>query len=107
MTLSLVSSASILGRTWIFASTSLLEASISCPWAGQAEQEEAQFWEKVDRGEASREDYYQQDFWLHFQGENQRKSTLLFGDASKRRFDSYEEAAAAMSRLASSVPDGQ
>ena len=68
----------------------------------QAEQEEAQFWEKVDRGEASREDYYQQDFWLHFQGENQRKSTLLFGDASKRRFDSYEEAAAAMTTI--SVP---
>ena len=65
----------------------------------QAEIEEAQFWEKVDRGEASAQDYYDQDFWLHFQGENQRKLTLLFGDASKRRFASQAEAEAAMTTV--------
>ena len=65
----------------------------------QAEIEEAQFWEKVDRGEASAEDYMQQDFWLRFQGENQRKCTLLFGDPAKRRFASRTEAEAAMTTV--------
>ena len=65
----------------------------------EAEIEEAQFWEKVDRGEASAEDYYKQDFWLRFQGENQRKSLLLFGDETKFRFTGREEAEAAMTTV--------
>ncbi|UQT49703.1 hypothetical protein M5E87_08380 [Flavonifractor plautii] len=34
----------------------------------EAEIQEEQFWEKVERGEAAYEDYYKQDFWLSFQG---------------------------------------
>lgn len=44
-------------------------------------------------GEAAYEDYYKQDFWLNFQGDNARKHILLFGDESKSRFASQEEAA--------------
>ena len=65
----------------------------------KAEILEAQFWEKVERGEASREDYLTQDFWLLFQGENQRKHQLLFGSAEKRRYSSREEAQAAMTTI--------
>lgn len=50
----------------------------------------------MERGEAAYEDYYKQDFWLNFQGDNARKHILLFGDESKSRFASQEEAAAAM-----------
>ena len=53
-----------------------------------AEIQEEQFWEKVERGEAAYEDYYKQDFWLNFQGDNARKHILLFGDESKSRFAS-------------------
>lgn len=63
-----------------------------------AEIQEEQFWEKVERGEAAYEDYYKQDFWLSFQGDNARKHILLFGDESKSRFASQEEAAAAIDR---------
>ena len=64
-----------------------------------AEIQEEQFWEKVERGEAAYEDYYKQDFWLSFQGDNARKHILLFGDESKSRFASQEEAAAAMTTV--------
>ena len=64
-----------------------------------AEIQEEQFWEKVERGEAAYEDYYKQDFWLNFQGDNARKHILLFGDESKSRFASQEEAAAAMTAV--------
>lgn len=65
----------------------------------QAQREETDFWEKVDQGLASYEDYWQQDFWLKFQGENERKYQLLFGDPTKRRFASQEEAKAAMTTV--------
>ena len=65
----------------------------------EAEIQEEQFWEKVERGEAAYEDYYKQDFWLSFQGDNARKHILLFGDESKSRFASQEEAAAAMTTV--------
>ena len=64
-----------------------------------AEMQEEEFWDKVDRGEATFEDYYKQDFWLKCQGENPRKCLLLFGDENKRRFDSYEEAQASMATI--------
>ena len=64
-----------------------------------AEIQEEQFWEKVERGEAAYEDYYKQDFLLSFQGDNARKHILLFGDESKSRFASQEEAAAAMTTV--------
>ena len=64
-----------------------------------AEIQEEQFWEKVERGEAAYEDYYKQDFWLNFQGDNARRHILLFGDESKSRFASQEEAAAAMTTV--------
>ena len=65
----------------------------------QAEIQEAQFWEKVDRGEASYDDYWTQDFLLGYQGENPRKYLLLFGSQDKRRFSSKEEADAAMTTI--------
>ena len=65
----------------------------------QAEIQEAQFWEKVERGEASAADYEMQDFWLSFQGENYRKYQLLFGTTEKRRFASQAEAQAAMTTI--------
>ena len=64
-----------------------------------AEIQEEQFWEKVDRGEATAEDYFLQDFWLQYPDENPRKYLLLFGSEDKRRFDSEEEAAAAMTTV--------
>lgn len=60
------------------------------------ERQEAEFWAKVDRGEASEEDYYYQDFWLRVQGGNPRKHQLLFGDGNKSRFSSRAEAEAGM-----------
>ena len=65
----------------------------------QAQREEADFWDLVEQGLASYEDYTKQDFWLKFQGENERKYMLLFGDAAKRRFASQEEAQAAMTTV--------
>ena len=65
----------------------------------QAEREEADFLELVDQGLASYDDYWKQDFWLKFQGENSRKLELLFGDAAKRRFANQEEAKAAMTTI--------
>ena len=65
----------------------------------QAEVQEKQFWEKVDRGEASYDDYWSQDFLLGYQGENPRKYLLLFGSADKRRFASKAEADAAMTTV--------
>lgn len=68
----------------------------------QAQIQEEQFWEKVDRGEADAEDYFLQDFWLQYPDENPRKYLLLFGSQERRRFDSEEEAASAMTTV--SVP---
>lgn len=68
----------------------------------QAEIQEVQFWERVDRGEASYDDYWTHDFLLDYQGENPRKYLLLFGSADKRRFASKEEADASMTTI--SVP---
>ena len=73
----------------------------------EAEIQEEQFWEKVERGEAAYEDYYKQDFWLSFQGDNARKHILLFGDESKSRFASQEEAAAAMTAVTVPVWRGE
>ena len=61
-----------------------------------SEVQEAMFWDAVERGEATWDDYYLQDFWLTYQGENPRKLLLLFGDQNKRRFASREEAEAGM-----------
>ena len=79
-------------------SAGLLEGLDEAALTG-AEIQEEQFWEKVERGEAAYEDYYKQDFWLNFQGDNARKHILLFGDESKSRFASQEEAAAAMTTV--------
>ena len=57
------------------------------------------FLELVQQGQATFEEYMQQDFWLDFQGENERKLTLLFGDPSRRRFSSQEEAEASMTTV--------
>ena len=65
----------------------------------QAQLEEEAFWQLVSQGQASYEDYLQQDFWLTYQGENPRKLMLLFGDTSKRRFANREEAEAGMTTV--------
>ena len=58
----------------------------------KAENAQADFEEAVERGEASWDDYYDQPFWLWFQGENEQKRTLLFGDGEKRRYADQTEA---------------
>ena len=68
----------------------------------EAEIQQEQFWEKVERGEAAMEDYYLQDFWLQFPEENPRKYLLLFGSEDKRRFENEAEASAAMTTV--SIP---
>lgn len=62
----------------------------------QSEIVQAEFWAKVERGEANAEDFWTQDFWLVEQGENTAKLQLLFGDPGKRRFVNKEEAQANM-----------
>ena len=62
-------------------------------------QGEFDFEEAVERGEASWDDYYDQPFWLWFQGENDQKCTLLFGDPAKRRYDNQTEAYAHMTTV--------
>lgn len=66
----------------------------------QAERAEADFWDQVEQGLASAEDYWTQPFWLSMQGENEAKHNLLFGSTEKRRFDSQTEAQAAMTTIA-------
>ena len=61
--------------------------------------QEMEFWDKVDRGEASYDDYWTQDFMLTQQGENPGKYLLLFGSEDKRRFSSKEEADASMTTV--------
>ncbi|MDD5939098.1 MAG: M15 family metallopeptidase [Clostridiales bacterium] len=58
----------------------------------ESEIQEEDFWDRVERGEANAEDYYLQDFWLKYPGENERKYLLLFGDTSTRRFSSQQQA---------------
>ncbi len=65
----------------------------------QTERAEADFWDKVDQGLASAEDYWNQPFWLTALGENQAKRNLLFGSADKRRFDTLAEAQGAMTTV--------
>ena len=65
----------------------------------RAENDQADFEEAVERGEASWDDYYDQPFWLWFQGENDQKCTLLFGDPAKRRYDNQTEAYAHMTTV--------
>ena len=64
-----------------------------------SEIQEEQFWEQVEQGIATWDDYYLQDFWLTYQGENPRKCLLLFGDQNKRRFASQAEAEASMTTV--------
>ena len=68
------------------------------PMSAQEIQEE-QFWDQVEQGTATWDDYYLQDFWLTYQGENPRKCLLLFGDQNKRRFASRAEAEASMTTV--------
>ena len=65
----------------------------------RAENAQADFEEAAERGEVSWDDYYSQPFWLWFQGENEQKHTLLFGDPEKRRFADQTEAYAAMTTI--------
>lgn len=65
----------------------------------EAERQEADFWTRLNLGEATYEDYYMQDFLLKYQGENPRKYMLLFGSQDKRRFSDQQEAAAAMTTV--------
>lgn len=65
----------------------------------RAENAQADFEEAAQRGEVSWEDYDAQPFWLWFQGENEQKHTLLFGEAEKRRFANQAEAYAAMTTI--------
>ena len=64
--------------------------------------QEAQFLEQIELGNATWEEYEQQDFHLSFMGDNSRKRVLLFGDESRTRFDSREEAETNMTTI--SVP---
>ena len=64
-----------------------------------SEIQEEQFWEQVEQGTATWDDYYLQDFWLTYQGENPRKCLLLFGDENKRRFANQAEAEAGMTAV--------
>ena len=68
------------------------------PMSAQGIQEE-QFWDQVEQGTATWDDYYLQDFWLTYQGENPRKCLLLFGDQNKRRFANRAEAEASMTTV--------
>ena len=61
--------------------------------------QEEQFWDQVEQGTATWDDYYLQDFWLTYQGENPRKCLLLFGDQNKRRFANRAEAEASMTTV--------
>ena len=65
----------------------------------EEEREEADFWDAVERGEASYEDIWDLDIWLTRQGSNPRKQQLLFGDENKYRFSGEEEAQAAMTTI--------
>ncbi len=65
----------------------------------RAEAAEEEFWDAVDRGELTWDDYYDQDFWLWFQGENSRKSMLLFGDENQLRFPDRATAEANMTTI--------
>ena len=65
----------------------------------QAEREEDAFWDQVEDGTASFDDYWTQPFWLTELGENPAKCQLLFGTTDKRRFDSQAEAEAAITTV--------
>ena len=54
---------------------------------------------KLGSGEMTIEEFYAQDFWLKFQGENSRKYQLLFGDTSIRRFPDQATAQANMTTV--------
>ena len=65
--------------------------------AAELAMEDAQ--RKLNSGEMTIEEYYAQDFWLKFQGENSRKYQLLFGDTSIRRFPDQATAQANMTTV--------
>lgn len=65
--------------------------------AAELAMEDAQ--RKLGSGQMTFEEYYAQDFWLKFQGENSRKYELLFGDTSIRRFPDQATAKANMTTV--------
>ncbi|MCR5826598.1 MAG: M15 family metallopeptidase [Oscillospiraceae bacterium] len=56
-------------------------------------------WARYDAGELTNEEFLMQDFWLRQQGENIRKSVLLFGEKNKLRFGSRAEAEQGMTNV--------
>jgi hypothetical protein len=60
---------------------------------------EEEFWTKVEQGELNYEDYWTQDFHLFAQGENPRKSLLLFGSEDQLRFPDRASAEAGMTTV--------
>ena len=72
------------------------DTTVVCRPKTEFERQESAFWDLVEQGLASEEDYWKQDFWLIAQGGNSRKHELLFDDASKSRFANRQEAEANM-----------
>lgn len=56
------------------------------------EREQQDFWDAVERGEASWEDEWQLSYHRYEMGENAYKHNLLFGDVEKRRYADRAEA---------------
>lgn len=67
--------------------------------AASAEVQAREFWLRVQRGEATYEDYYAQDFWLRLTGGNFRKRLLIFGSEDGQRYATQAEAAQHMTRI--------
>lgn len=57
-----------------------------------AEREQQDFWDAVERGEASWEDEWKLSYHRYEMGENAYKHNLLFGDVEKRRYSGRAEA---------------
>ncbi len=70
--------------------------TVVCRLKTEFERQQSAFWDLVDQGLASEEDYWSQDFWLIAPGGNSAKRTLLFDDSDKSRFANREEAEANM-----------
>lgn len=83
----------------LFISTASDSYAITYRPMSEAELQEEDFWARVERGEASEDDYEFQDFWLKYTGENTRKHLLLFGNAYTRRFSSKQEAETHMTTI--------
>ncbi len=80
-------------------STVSTEATVTYRKLSAAELAQKEAEEKLSQGEMTVEEYYAQDFWLKFQGENSRKYLLLFGDTSIRRFADQATAQAHMTTV--------